>query len=150
DLCRVLQRRGIEILSTGGTAAAIAEAGITVKQVSAHTGSPEILGGRVKTLHPAIHCGIRPRRGDAAHLRQIGEQGIAAIELVIVNLYPFEQTVAARSAQVEEVIEMIDIGGPSMIRSAAKNWTDVAVVTDPADYPEIQREIEATGSVTAA
>ena len=148
DICRVLEKRGVEILSTGGTAAAILEAGIRVRQVSDHTRSPEILGGRVKTLHPSIHGGILARRNDAAHMRQLAEQGIAPIDLVIVNLYPFEQTVAALSAQVEDVIEMIDIGGPSMIRSAAKNWIDVAVVTDPADYAGVQQEIEATGSVS--
>ncbi len=150
DLCRVLQDRGVEILSTGGTAAALIEAGIRVKQVSNHTGSPEILGGRVKTLHPAIHGGILARRGDAAHMKQIAEQGIAPIDLVVVNLYPFEQTVASRAPQVEEVVEMIDIGGPSMIRSAAKNCLDVAVVTDPDDYPAVQDEVAATGSVSAA
>ncbi len=145
---RALHERGVEILSTGGTAAALAEAGIPVKQVSTHTGSPEILGGRVKTLHPAIHGGILARRGDSGHMRELSEQRIATIDLVAVNLYPFEETVASRASQVDEVIEMIDIGGPSLIRSAAKNFQDVVAVTDPADYPAVLKEIAATGSVS--
>ena len=148
DLCRVLAGRGIEILSTGGTAAALVDAGLRVKQVSEHTGSPEILGGRVKTLHPMIHGGILARRRDPSHVKQIADHGILPIDLVVVNLYAFEQTVAAKAQHVEEVVEMIDIGGPSMIRSAAKNCLDVAVVTDPDDYPDVQKEIEETGTVS--
>lgn len=150
ELCRVLTARGVEILSTGGTASVLAEAGLPVKQVSDHTGFPEILGGRVKTLHPAIHGGILARRSDRSHAAQLAEHRIAPIDLVIVNLYAFEQTVSAKAARVEEVIEMIDIGGPSMIRSAAKNCLDVAVLTDPADYPEAAREIESSGSLSQA
>jgi len=150
ELCRVLQKREVEILSTGGTASALVAAGIRVTQVSDHTGSPEILGGRVKTLHPAIHGGILARRGDASHMKEIAAQKISTIDLVVVNLYPFERTVAERAERVDEVVEMIDIGGPSMIRSAAKNWMDVAVVTDPADYPGVMEEIAGTGSISSA
>ncbi|HZE89904.1 MAG TPA: bifunctional phosphoribosylaminoimidazolecarboxamide formyltransferase/IMP cyclohydrolase [Verrucomicrobiae bacterium] len=148
--CRGLAARGIEILSTGGTASALVEAGVAVKQVSDHTGSPEILQGRVKTLHPKVHGGILARRADPSHVKQLEDHGISPIDLVAVNLYPFERTVAAKSEQVDEVVEMIDIGGPSMIRSAAKNWHDVTVVTDPADYPTVLAEIEAEGEVSAA
>jgi phosphoribosylaminoimidazolecarboxamide formyltransferase/IMP cyclohydrolase len=150
DLCRDLAARGVEILSTGGTAAALLQAGVRVKQVSEHTGFPEILGGRVKTLHPAIHGGILARRSEAEHMRQIAERGFGPIDLVVVNLYPFEQTVAGRTREVDAVVEMIDIGGPSMIRSAAKNFADVAVVTDPADYPAVREEIAASGEVSPA
>ena len=147
ELCRVLHERGVRILSTGGTAAALVSAGFDVTQVSDHTGSPEILGGRVKTLHPKIHGAILAKRGDSSHMSQIAEAGIPPIDLVVVNLYPFEQTVSEKASEASEVIEMIDIGGPSLIRSAAKNASDVAVLTDPDDYPPVQEEIAAKGSV---
>jgi phosphoribosylaminoimidazolecarboxamide formyltransferase/IMP cyclohydrolase len=150
DLGRALHGKGIEILSTGGTASALVEAGVPVRQVSDHTGSPEILGGRVKSLHPAIHGGILARRDDPDHMRQLTGQGFAAIDMVVVNLYPFEATVAARANEPAAIIEMIDIGGPSMIRSAAKNHADVVVVTDPSDYAAIAEEIVRTGYVDAA
>jgi phosphoribosylaminoimidazolecarboxamide formyltransferase/IMP cyclohydrolase len=147
DFGRFLSTRGVEILSTGGSAEALRAAGVPVTEVSAHTGSPEILGGRVKTLHPLIHGGILARRDDAGHRDTIEAQGIAPIDLVAVNLYPFEAT-AARGAPFAECIENIDIGGPSMIRSAAKNHDFVTVAVDPADYSPIMAEMEANGGRT--
>jgi phosphoribosylaminoimidazolecarboxamide formyltransferase/IMP cyclohydrolase len=142
DLARFLHSRKVEILSTGGTLKALIGAGIPARQVSDHTGSPEILDGRVKTLHPKIHGGILGRRDLDDHRRQMDEHGIAPIDLVVVNLYPFEETVAKPDCVLEDAIENIDIGGPSMIRSAAKNSDFVTVVTDPDDYPVIQSEME--------
>jgi len=150
ELGRALAGLGVEILSTGGTASALQRAGVAVVQVSDHTGSPEILDGRVKTLHPKIHGGILARRADPSHLAQIAEAGIPPIDLVVVNLYPFERTVAEKAADVPEVIEMIDIGGPSMIRSAAKNAQDVAVLTDPDDYQAALDEIASAGDLSMA
>ena len=141
DFARGLHGLGVEILSTGGTAKALAEAGIPVVQVSAFTGSPEILDGRVKTLHPKIHGGLLGRRDDASHRQQMADNDIKPIDLVVVNLYPFEATVAKPGCTLEEAIENIDIGGPSMIRSAAKNYRDVAVLTDPHDYPAVLEEL---------
>jgi phosphoribosylaminoimidazolecarboxamide formyltransferase/IMP cyclohydrolase len=138
----------VKILSTGGTAKALRAAGVEVTDVSEHTGSPEILDGRVKTLHPRIHGGILARRDDQAHQRQVTEQGIDYIDLVCVNLYPFAD-VTARGCSFEEAIENIDIGGPSMVRSAAKNQADVAIVVDPADYERVLAEARATGSISA-
>ncbi|MEO8606033.1 MAG: bifunctional phosphoribosylaminoimidazolecarboxamide formyltransferase/IMP cyclohydrolase [bacterium] len=137
-----LHALGVEILSTGGTFKTLAEAGIPVIQVSDFTGSPEILDGRVKTLHPKIHGGLLGRRGDAKHLQQMADNGIKPIDLVVVNLYPFEATVAKPGCTLEEAIENIDIGGPSMIRSAAKNHQDVAVLTEPADYQQVLEELQ--------
>lgn len=125
---------GVELLSTGGTAQALREAGIPVRDVADYTGFPEMLSGRVKTLHPRVHGGLLFLRGDPEHERQARENGIAPIDLVVVNLYPFAQTAARAGAAWEEVIEQIDIGGPAMLRSAAKNFQSVTVVTDPADY----------------
>src|SRR5688500_15007029 len=133
ELARALARHGVEILSTGGTAAALAAAGIAVTQVSAYTGAPEILDGRVKTLHPKIHGGVLARDSEA-HREQIAAHGIAPIDLVVVNLYPFENTVARPGVSFEDAIENIDIGGPAMVRSAAKNHERVAVVVSPDDY----------------
>jgi len=141
DFARGLHGLGVEILSTGGTAKALAEAGIPVVQVSAFTGSPEILDGRVKTLHPKIHGGLLGRRDDTSHRQQMADNDIKPIDLVVVNLYPFEATVAKPGCTLEEAIENIDIGGPSMIRSAAKNYRDVAVLTDPHDYPAVLEEL---------
>lgn len=141
DLARTLKGFGVEILSTGGTMAYLSKNGIEVKGVSEHTGFPEILGGRVKTLHPRIHGGILAKRKEAIHLRDLEETGIEAIDMVVVNLYPFEETVA-RGCTLEEAIEEIDIGGPSMIRAAAKNYRDVAVVVDPDDYGVIIEELQ--------
>ena len=141
DFARRLSELGIEILSTGGTQRALEAAGIPVVPVSDVTGHPEILGGRVKTLHPRIHGGILANRSRAGHLGEMQEHGIRPIDLVVVNLYPFEETVAS-DASFAEVIEMIDIGGPTMIRAAAKNFQSVTVVVDPGDYAQIQAALE--------
>jgi phosphoribosylaminoimidazolecarboxamide formyltransferase/IMP cyclohydrolase len=146
---RFLAGRGVEILSTGGTARALREAGVPVKDVSEHTGFPEILDGRVKTLVPQIHGGILGRRDSAEHLAQMEAHAIAPIDLVAVNLYPFEATVAA-GASFADCIENIDIGGPAMIRSAAKNHASVAVLTEPAHFAEVEAEIAARGGTTLA
>jgi len=134
---------GIEILSTGGTAKLLRESGVKVKDVSEFTGWPEMLGGRVKTLHPKVHGGLLFRRGNADDRKQAAEHGIAGIDLVAVNLYPFEATAAKAGLTAEELIENIDIGGPTMLRSAAKNFESVTVVTDPADYERVAAELEA-------
>jgi len=141
EFARGLENLGLEIVSTGGTARALREAGIAVKDISELTGFPEILDGRVKTLHPKVHGGLLGIRSNPNHLRQMAEQQISPIDLVIVNLYPFEETAAKPGIQFEEVIENIDIGGPSMIRSAAKNFQDVAVVVDPSDYKWVLEEL---------
>ncbi len=149
DFARGLAEAGVEILSTGGTAAVLREAGLAVKDVSEHTGFPEMLDGRVKTLHPMIHGGLLYRRDLPAHEEQAAAHGIAPIDLVVVNLYAFEQTVARDGVTREEAIENIDIGGPSMLRSAAKNHAAVTVVCDPADYGEVLREMRANGGATS-
>ena len=141
ELARALDEAGCRIVSTGTTASAISEAGIPVTEVSALTGFPECLDGRVKTLHPAVHTGILADRRKASHVRQLADLGIAAFDLIAVNLYPFRQAVAS-GAGFEECVEKIDIGGPAMVRAAAKNHASVAVVTDPADYGAV---IEAAG-----
>jgi phosphoribosylaminoimidazolecarboxamide formyltransferase/IMP cyclohydrolase len=145
EFATALHRLGVEILSTGGTAAALKAAGIPVVSVSDFTGSPEILDGRVKTLHPKIHGGLLGRRDDPRHREQMAANAIRPIDLVVVNLYPFEATVARPECTLEEAIENIDIGGPSMIRSAAKNHHDVAVLVDPADYPAVLDELRSAG-----
>ncbi|MGB8274605.1 MAG: bifunctional phosphoribosylaminoimidazolecarboxamide formyltransferase/IMP cyclohydrolase [Alphaproteobacteria bacterium] len=142
-----LAGHGVEILSTGGSAQALRAAGVPVKEVSAHTGSPEIMDGRVKTLHPKVHGGILARRDDTGHLAAMKTHGIAPIDLVAVNLYPFEATVA-RGARFDACVENIDIGGPSLIRAAAKNHDFVTVAVNPADYPLIMAEMEANGGCT--
>src|SRR5690606_30862948 len=128
---------GVELISTGGTAKVLREAGLAVKDISEHTGFPEMLDGRVKTLHPKIHGGLLHLRDNPEHVATVKEHGIAPIDLVVVNLYPFEQTVAKPGVSLEEAIENIDIGGPSMLRSAAKNHESVTVITDPADYARV-------------
>jgi phosphoribosylaminoimidazolecarboxamide formyltransferase/IMP cyclohydrolase len=135
-LCRFLADSGVEVLSTGGSAKALEDAGIKVTEVGAHTGFPEIMDGRVKTLHPLVHGGILGRRTDPAHMAAMEKHGIAPIDLVVVNLYPFEATVAA-GADFETCVENIDIGGPTLIRAAAKNHESVTVVTDPDDYQAV-------------
>ncbi|HLB06255.1 MAG TPA: bifunctional phosphoribosylaminoimidazolecarboxamide formyltransferase/IMP cyclohydrolase [Alphaproteobacteria bacterium] len=149
ELGQALAARGVEILSTGGSARALREAGLAVLDVAAHTGFPEILDGRVKTLHPAIHGGILADRDKAEHRAALEDHGIAPIDLVVVNLYPFEATVAA-GAPFEAGIENIDIGGPALIRAAAKNWGSVAVIVDPADYGALKAELEAHSGATSA
>jgi phosphoribosylaminoimidazolecarboxamide formyltransferase/IMP cyclohydrolase len=143
DLARALAVRGVELVSTGGTARALQEAGLAVRDVAAVTGFPEILDGRVKTLHPRIHGGILAVRDNPQHQQTVQEQGIGLIDLVVCNLYPFEATVARANVTQEEVVENIDIGGPSIIRAAAKNYHDVAVVTDPGQYAAVLQELEA-------
>jgi len=147
ELGQALARHGVELLSTGGTARALRDAGLAVKDVSDHTGFPEMMDGRVKTLHPMVHGGLLAVRDDAAHAQAMVEHGIAPIDLVVVNLYPFAQTVA-KGAERDEIIENIDIGGPSMVRSAAKNHHYVAIATDPADYATIIEELDAHGGAT--
>jgi len=149
DFARALAARGVEILSTGGSAKAIRDAGVAVREVSEHTGFPEILDGRVKTLVPQVHGGILGRRDLPGHVAQMQQHGIAPIDLVAVNLYPFEATVA-RGAAFEECVENIDIGGPAMIRSAAKNHEFVTVLTEAAQYAEVLAELEAGGGTTLA
>ena len=149
DLARGLHERGVELVATGNTARAIAEAGIPVRQVSEVTGAPEMLDGRVKTLHPAIHAGILARRDLPEHMRALEAHGYAPIDLVVVNLYPFAATVAS-GADPESIIENIDIGGPTMIRAAAKNSDAVAVVVSPSQYAAVLGEIREHGEVTAA
>ena len=148
DLGRALARHGVELVSTGGTAKALREAGLEVRDVSDLTGFPEMLDGRVKTLHPTVHGGLLAVRDDPAHREAMEAHGIGAIDLVVVNLYPFEATVA-RGAARAEVIENIDIGGPSMVRSAAKNHQWVAIVTDPADYPRLIEALDEAGGMTS-
>jgi len=149
SLARALAARGVEILSTGGTAKALGDWGIPVTAVSDYTGSPEILDGRVKTLHPKIHGGILGIRGEASHRQQMEQHGIGRIDMVVVNLYPFEQVVARPKTTFAEAIENIDIGGPSMVRSAAKNHADVTVLVDPDDYELVIAELERDGGVSA-
>ena len=141
DFARKLAALGVELVSTGGTAKLLRDSGIAVKDISELTGFPEMLDGRVKTLHPKVHGGILYRRADSGHLAAVAEHGIPAIDMVVVNLYAFEKTAAKPGVRFEELIENIDIGGPSMIRSAAKNFQDVAVVTSPADYGAIAEEM---------
>ncbi len=147
-LAQVLAQAGVELISTGGTAKTLREAGIPTTDLSAYTGFPEMMDGRVKTLHPKIHGGLLYIRGNEKHEAAARSHQIQPIDLVVVNLYPFEQTVARPDVTLPEAIENIDIGGPSMLRSAAKNHESVTVVVDPADYPEIARQIAATGSTT--
>ena len=145
---QTLAAAGVEILSTGGTARVMREAGLEVKDVSDYTGFPEMMDGRVKTLHPKVHGGLLHLRGNAEHEAACAEHGIQPIDLVVVNLYPFEETVAKPDVTLEDAIENIDIGGPSMLRSAAKNHESVTVITDPADYAAVAEQIEADGNTT--
>ena len=144
-LVKVLNKFGVEILSTGGTAKAIRALGIPVKDVSEHTGFPEMLDGRVKTLHPKIHGALLALRENKEHMETVKKYDIGLIDMVVVNLYPFEKTVAREGVKLEEAIENIDIGGPSMLRSAAKNHKSVCVVTDVADYGRVIAEMEKSG-----
>ena len=148
-LARGLSELGIEIVSTGSTAATIADAGVAVTQVADVTGFPECLDGRVKTLHPRVHAGILADRSKPDHLAQLDELDVTPIDLVVVNLYPFSETVAS-GATDDEIIEMIDIGGPTMVRAAAKNHAGVGVVVDPADYDTVLEELRAEGGLRAA
>ena len=145
---KVLADSGVELISTGGTAKALREAGLTVKDLSEHTGFPEMLDGRVKTLHPRVHGGLLYIRGNSSHEAAVQQHNIPSIDLVVVNLYPFEQTIAKPNVTLHEAIENIDIGGPSMLRSAAKNHDAVTVIVDPADYEVVSREIKSNGNTS--
>ena len=149
ELGKGLVRFGVEILSTGGTAKALSEAGMTIKEVSDFTGFPEMLDGRVKTLHPKIHGGILGMRDRAEHVKAMKEHGILPIDMVVVNLYAFEKTVARPECTLVDAVENIDIGGPTLLRASAKNYPFVTVITDPTDYTLILKEMEASnGSVS--
>ncbi len=150
SFARSLNDLGIEILSTGGTAAKIREAGINVTDVSDFTGFPEMLDGRVKTLHPKVHGGILHQRENPSHQEQIKAHGIQPIDIVAVNLYAFEKTVANADCTLVDAIENIDIGGPTLLRAAAKNFNDVTVIVDPADYSQVLSEIEQYGNTRLA
>ena len=139
---------GIELLSTGGTAKKLRDAGLAVMDVSEFTGFPEMLDGRVKTLHPKVHGGILNQRANGDHQKQCAAHGLRNIDLIAVNLYAFEKTVADPNCSLADAIENIDIGGPTMLRAAAKNFHDVTVIVDPADYPQVLREIKATGNTS--
>ncbi len=142
EFARGLAKLGYEVVSTGGTAKTLTQAGIENTEVSRITGFPECLDGRVKTLHPMIHAGILAMRGNPAHMEQIKELGVTPIDIVAINLYPFKETILKDGVTLEDAVENIDIGGPTMIRAAAKNWQDVAVVVDPEDYPRILEQLE--------
>ena len=143
-----LSEAGVDLISTGGTARTLREAGLKVKDLSEHTGFPEMLDGRVKTLHPRVHGGLLYIRGNAAHEAAVKQHGISPIDLVVVNLYPFEQTIAKPNVELHEAIENIDIGGPSMLRSAAKNHDSVTVIVDPSDYELVAKEIREKGNTS--
>jgi phosphoribosylaminoimidazolecarboxamide formyltransferase/IMP cyclohydrolase len=143
-----LEDLGIEILSTGGTAKKMRENGIKVKDVAEFTGFPEMLDGRVKTLHPKVHGGILAQKTNPDHLAQMKEHGLEPIDLIAVNLYAFDKATADPNCTVENAIENIDIGGPTMLRAAAKNFNDVTVIVDPADYPQVLAEMKETGNTT--
>ena len=149
DLARALHALGIRLLSTGGTAKLLADHGLPVTEVAEMTGFPEMLDGRVKTLHPKVHGGLLARRDVPAHMQALAAHGIDTIDLLVVNLYPFEATVARAGCTLEEAIEKIDIGGPAMVRSAAKNWKDVAVLTDASQYETVIAELQTQGAVSS-
>ncbi|MCL2341226.1 MAG: IMP cyclohydrolase [Proteobacteria bacterium] len=148
DFAGALAAMGIEILSTGGTARQLRAGGLAVTDVSAFTGFPEMLDGRVKTLHPLVHGGILHQRGNAEHREQCQRHGIKPIDIVAVNLYAFAKAVAAPGCTLADAVEHIDIGGPTLLRAAAKNFQDVTVIVDPADYPQVLTELRAAGNTT--
>ncbi len=148
DFAKNLAAKGVEIISTGGTAKALSDAGLKVINISDITGFPECLDGRVKTLHPKVHAGLLAIRSNEEHMKQIRELGVETIDIVVINLYPFKQTILKGNVELEEAIENIDIGGPTMLRAAAKNYQDVAVVVDPADYEKVLAEFNDTGDVS--
>ncbi len=145
EFARALHACGVKLLSTGGTARLLAQNDLPVTEVSEVTGFPEMLDGRVKTLHPRIHGGLLARRDHPAHMAALAEHGIGTIDLLVINLYPFAEATARADCTLDDAIENIDIGGPAMLRAAAKNWPDVAVVIDPADYPRVLAELNAGG-----
>lgn len=142
ELAKELHTMDVELLSTGGTANALRDAGVPVKDVSDYTGFPEMLDGRVKTLHPKVHGGLLSRRNNPKDMEEIKKHGIDTIDMVVVNLYPFEETVSKPRVSFEDAIENIDIGGPTMLRSASKNFQDVAVLVDPSDYGKVIQEMK--------
>lgn len=148
ELAKGLAGAGLEVVSTGGTARAVREAGITVTEVSKITGFPECLDGRVKTLHPRIHAGVLAIRDNAEHMAQLEELDVTPVDFVVINLYPFKQTILKGNVSREEAIENIDIGGPTLLRAAAKNWQDVAVMIDPTDYAPVLEEYVQKGEVS--
>jgi phosphoribosylaminoimidazolecarboxamide formyltransferase/IMP cyclohydrolase len=148
DFARNLRELGVEILSTGGTAKKLRDNGIEVMDVSEFTGFPEMLDGRVKTLHPKVHGGILAQKTNPDHLSQMARHGLQPIDLIAVNLYAFDRTVAKPGCTLADAIENIDIGGPTMLRAAAKNYRDVTVLVDPADYPRVITEMRATGNTS--
>src|SRR5260221_5591663 len=148
QLAQTLAKAGVELISTGGTARALRDAGLAVKDISEHTGFPEMLDGRVKTLHPKVHGGLLYIRGNDSHEAAVKAHGITPIDLVVVNLYPFEATVARPDVSLHDAIENIDIGGPSMLRSAAKNHDSVTVIVDPKDYAEVAKQVSENGDTT--
>jgi phosphoribosylaminoimidazolecarboxamide formyltransferase/IMP cyclohydrolase len=148
EFAQFLAGHGVEILSTGGTARMLRNGGVAVVEVSDYTGFPEMLDGRVKTLHPKIHGGILGRRDLASHQEQMARQGIQPIDMVVVNLYQFEQAIAKPGCTLEDAIENIDIGGPTLLRAAAKNYQAVTVVVDPADYPHLMQEMKLNKGAT--
>ena len=143
-----LAQMGVEILSTGGTSKTLREQGVPVIDISDYTGFPEMLDGRVKTLHPKVHGGLLGQRSKKEHVKKMEEHGILPIDLVAVNLYPFEATIAKKDCPLEEAIENIDIGGPTMLRSSAKNYPDVTVVVDPGDYEPVLSELKEKGEIS--
>lgn len=149
EFAKTLSDMGIEIISTGGTAKTLSEAGIKVTGISEVTGFPEMMEGRVKTLHPAVHGGLLADRSKPDHMRQIEEQGIKPIDLVAVNLYPFAKTIANPDVSLQDAIENIDIGGPSMVRSSAKNFASVTIIVDPSDYNKVLEEIQSGNGETS-
>lgn len=148
EFANSLSGLGVQILSTGGTASALREGGISVTDISDYTGFPEMMDGRVKTLHPKVHGGLLGLRDNPEHVEMMKAHGIKTIDMVVVNLYQFEKTVAKEGVTLEEAIENIDIGGPSMLRSSAKNFRYVTVIVDPADYEVVLREMKKTGGET--
>ncbi len=148
EFAKELQGFGVEILSTGGTAKKLREGGVTAREVSDYTGFPEMLDGRVKTLHPKIHGGILGRRDIPEHVRQMADHDILPIDMVLINLYEFEKTVSKIDCTLEKAIENIDIGGPAMLRSSAKNYKDVTVIIDPADYDMVLDEMRKNNGAT--
>jgi phosphoribosylaminoimidazolecarboxamide formyltransferase/IMP cyclohydrolase len=147
EFAKELSNLEVQILSTGGTAKTLRAADIPVTGVSVYTGFPEMMDGRVKTLHPKIYGGLLALRDNETHMEEAGRNGIKMIDLVAVNLYPFQQTIAKQGVKLEEAIENIDIGGPAMLRAAAKNYRNVVVICDPTDYVDVLSQIEETGNV---
>ena len=149
DFAIALSKFGVKILSTGGTAKVLRDGGVSVTDISSYTGFPEMMDGRIKTLHPKVHGGLLGVRDNPEHVRMMNEHGIEPIDLIVVNLYQFEKAVSKEGVTLEEAIENIDIGGPAMLRSSAKNFKDVTVIVDPLDYGLVLKEMEESGGSTS-